>query len=63
MYTLGNLMRHFSTYQAAHTYLSVYDNYNWTIKALKCQNMKPTNKQIATVHFYERWLNIFFKGY
>lgn len=35
MYTLGNLMRQFSTYQAAHTYLSVYGNYNWTIKTLK----------------------------
>lgn len=35
MYTLGNLMRQFSTYQATHTYLSVYGNYNWTIKTLK----------------------------
>lgn len=35
MYTLGNLMRQFITYQTAHTYLSVYGNYNWTIKILK----------------------------
>ena len=24
--------------------------------------MKPTNIQIAAVHFYEEWLNISFKG-
>lgn len=30
--SLGNLVRKFSTYQAAYTYLTVYGNYNWTIK-------------------------------
>ena len=24
--------------------------------------MKPTNKQIVTIHFCEEWLNISFKG-
>ena len=30
--SLGNLMRKFSTYQAASTYKFVYGNYSWTIK-------------------------------
>ena len=30
--SLGNLMRKFSTYQAAITYKMVYGNLNWTIK-------------------------------
>ena len=30
--SLGNLMRKFSTYQAAATYKLAYGNYGWTIK-------------------------------
>ena len=30
--SLGNLMRKFSTYQAAVTYKMAYGNYGWTIK-------------------------------
>jgi len=30
--SLGNLMRKFSTYQAAATYKLAYGNYSWTIK-------------------------------
>ena len=30
--SLGNLMRKFSTYQAAVIYKMVYGNYGWTIK-------------------------------
>ena len=30
--SLGNLMRKFSTYQAAATYKMAYGNYSWTIK-------------------------------
>lgn len=29
--SLGNLMRKFSTYQAAATYKWIYGNYNWYI--------------------------------
>jgi hypothetical protein len=30
--SLGNLMRKFSTYQAASAYKQAYGNYGWTIK-------------------------------
>lgn len=30
--SLGNLMRKFSTYQAASAYKQAYGNYSWTIK-------------------------------
>lgn len=30
--SLGNLMKKFSTYQAAATYKLAYGNYSWTIK-------------------------------